>query len=304
MSLLKNIQNESQRVPLYARKIAQLADTRRHMRRGCGTLTYRRNRKKSRKAPVVREIVVTRHRQLFLIFLFVVSQYIFVQSSMFTVRDIRIKGQSEIKESAILKALGLGTDTRYWDISSDNLKADVLEVNGLASASVDVIFPDRVQVNVAERKPIFTVSSLARTRRPFTVDKEGVVLAEGQAPKGSLQIVLDRNVKVGGRLSANELEVCNYLHSHLSSTLKGRLDSLRFDDHGDVTLRVAYRDGKIPIRLGRPEKLAYKLFLLEELLASLKAENAQVVSVDLRFSTPIVRQPFSKPVEPEAPPAE
>lgn len=253
---------------------------------------------------MVREIVVTRHRQLFLIFLFVVSQYIFVQSSMFTVRDISIKGQSEIKEASILKALGLSPDTRYWDLSAENLKADVLEVNGLASASVDVVFPDRVQVSVAERKPVFTVSSLARTKHPFTVDKEGVVLAEGRAGKGSLQIVLGRNVRVGGRLSANELEVCNYLRSHLSPTLKSRLDSLRFGDHGDVTLRVAYRNGKIPVRLGRPEKLAYKLFLLEELLASLKAENANVVSIDLRFSTPIVRQPYTKPAEPEAPPAE
>ena len=280
---------------MYARKIAQLADTRRHLRRGSGTLTYRRNRKKSRKAPVVREIVVTRHRQLFLVFLFVVSQFIFVQSSMFTVRDVSIKGQNEIKEASILQAMGIGSDARYWDLSPENIRADVLEVNGMASATVDVIFPDRVLVNVTERKPLFTVSSLARTRHPFAADKEGVVLAEGAGPKGALRIVLDREVKVGGRLSANELEVCNYLHTHLTSGLKSRLDSLRFDNHGDVTLLMAYRDGKIPVRLGRPERLSYKLFILEELLSSLKAESAQVVSVDLRFSTPIVRQPYTKP---------
>ena len=252
---------------------------------------------------MVREIVVTRHRQLFLVFLFVVSQFIFVQSSMFTVRDVRIKGQSEIKEASIRQAIGIGSDARYWDLSPENLRADILEVNGMASATVDVIFPDRVLINVSERKPLFTVASLARTKHPYSVDKEGVVLAEGQGPKGALRIVLDRDVKVGGRLSANELEVCNYLHTHITPTLKSRLDSLRFDDHGDLTLLVAYRDGKIPVRLGRPEKLTYKLFLLEELLASLKAEAAQVVSIDLRFSTPIVRQPYTKPAV-EAPPAE
>jgi cell division septal protein FtsQ len=275
-----------------------------HMRRGCGTLTYRRNRKKSRKAPVVREVIVSRHRQLFLIFLFVVSQFFFIQSSMFDVRDISVTGESKIPELSVIEAMGLGEQARYWDLSSQVLQSDILEINSLESARVDIDFPGRISVHVTERQPIFTVCSIARTKQPFTVDKEGVIVAAGQAPPGSLQLVLDRDVKVGGRLSHNELEVAIFLREHLSKTLASRLGQVRFDDKGDVTLRVAYRNGKIPVRLGRPEKLGYKLFLLEELLASLKAESAEVVSIDLRFSTPIVRQPYSKPVAPQEPPAE
>jgi cell division septal protein FtsQ len=271
------------------------------MRRGCGTLTYRRNRKKSRKAPVVREVVVSRHRQLFLVFLFAVSQFFFLQSSMFVVRDISVKGDTSLGEASILAAMGLGEGTRYWEVSPENLQADILEIHGLESAKVDVAFPGRVTVQVAERKPVFTVSSFARTTQLFTVDKQGVVVGKGEAPKGSLRVVLDRPVKVGGLLSPDELEVCTYLRSHLSGFLAQRLAHVRFDDRGDVTLRVAYGTAKIPVRLGRPEKLSYKLFLLEELLGSLKAESAQVVSIDLRFSTPIVRQPYQKPAAPEVP---
>lgn len=290
---------------MYARKIAQLADTRRHMRRGCGTLTYRRNRKKSRKAPVVREIVVTRHRQLFLIFLFAVSQFFFLQSSMFLVREVSVKGEKEIAEASILEAMGLRKDATYWDLSPKNLRTDILdEVNGLEAAKVEVVFPGRVAVKVAERKPIFTVSSLARTKHPFTVDRHGVVVAEGSAPNGSLKVILERNVKVGGLLSADELEVCTYLKSHLRPALAKRLDHVRFDNRGEVTLHLAYRDGKVPVRLGRAEKLTYKLVLLEELLASLQSESAEVVSIDLRFSAPIVRQPYTRPSTPETPPAE
>ncbi len=292
---------------MYARKIAQLAPTheRRHLRRNVGTLTYRRNRKKSRKAPVAREIQVTRHRQLFLIFLFVVSQFFFLQSSMFVVNDVAVQSGDKVDEASVLKAMGISPGARYWEISPESLQADVQELNGVESAKVDVLFPGRVSVNVAERKPLFTVSSLARTKQVYNVDREGVVISKGAAPAGSLRVVLDRDIKVGGRLSANELEVCEYLRGHIRPGLKARLDSVRFDDEGGMTLRVAYKAGKIPIRLGRPEKLSYKLFLLEELLASLKAEGAEVVSVDLRFSTPIVRQPYQKPATPpEAVPAE
>jgi cell division protein FtsQ len=274
------------------------------MRRGCGTLTYRRNRKKSRKAPVVREMTVSRHRQLFLLFLFTVSQFFFFQSSMFVVRDVVVKGEDKIAESSILATMGLGKEASYWELSAQNLQADILELNGLESAQVELIFPGRVAINVSERKPVFTVSSLTHAKQTFTVDKDGVVVGEGQAPKGALRVVLERNVRAGGLLSTDELEVCTYLRSHLRPALAKRLDYVRFDHRGEVTLRLAYRDRKIPIRLGRPEKLSYKLFLLEELLASLKAGSAQVVSIDLRFSTPIVRQPYQKPTTPETAPPE
>lgn len=253
---------------------------------------------------MVREIVVRRHRQLFLVFLFAVSQLFFMQSSMFTVRDISVKGESAVSEGVILAAMGLPEDASYWDLSAQNLQADILELNGVESAKVDVAFPGRVSVSVAERQPIFTVCSIARTKQPYAVDKFGVVVSEGKAPDNALRVVIDREVKVGGLLSADELEVATYLRSHLRPAIASRLESVRFDDRGDVTLRIAYRHGKIPVRLGRPERLSYKLFLLEELLASLKAESAEVVSIDLRFSNPIVRQPYTKPVEAETPPSE
>jgi cell division septal protein FtsQ len=258
-------------------------------------LTYRRNRKKSRKAPVVREIQVTRHRQLFLVFLFAVSQFFFLQSSMFVVRDVTVHGQKGVSETSIRKALDLGSGSRYWDLSADVLQANLLELNGLQSADVEVRFPGRVQVQVAERKPVFTAASIARSRHRFAVDADGLVLSAGQAPGGSLEIVVDRELKVGGRLSVTEMEVSNYLRAHLRPAVAQRLDRVSFDGRGDVSLRIKYRDAKIPVRLGRPEKLSYKLFLLEELLASLKAESADVVSIDLRFSTPIVRQSYQKP---------
>lgn len=291
---------------MYARKLAQLAqlNERRYVRRNVGTLTYRRNRKKSRKAPVVREIQVTRHRQLFLVFLFTVSQFFFLQSSMFVVREVTVEGQQTVPEKVIREAMELKEGTSYWDLSAAGLVAGIQELNRVESADVSVTFPGKVSVRVSERKPIYTVASMARTKHSFKVDKDGVVLSTGTAPKGALRLVLDRPVKVGGRLSADELEVSAYLREHLRPALAERLESVRFDDKGDVTLRVAYRSGKIPVRLGRPEKLAYKLFLLEELLASLKADSAQVLSIDLRFSTPIVRQPYQAPPAPEAPPAE
>ena len=274
------------------------------MRRGCGTLTYRRNRKKTRKAPVVREVQVTRHRQLFLVFLFSVSQFFFLQSSMFVVRDVSVEGYSAVKEKTIRKAMNVASDVRYWEISPEDMQSDILTIHGLEGANVDLVFPGQLAFQVSERKPLFTVAAASDPKSTFTVDKTGVVLAKGHMGKGTLQVLVDRTPKIGGRISSDELEICTYLQGHLSKALQERLLSTTFDERDEVTLRVKYRDGSIPVRLGRGERLSYKLFLLEELLTSLKTEGAQVLSVDLRFSTPIVRKPFKPAKVEEAPPAE
>lgn len=251
---------------------------------------------------MAREVVSTSHRPLFLVFLFVVSQFFFAQSSMFKVQDVRVTGSTKFPESAVLAAMDLGPESTFWDLSAERLESNILDLHGVESAEVTVAFPNRVDVRVSDRQPLFTVSSLATTRQPFSVDKTGLILGRGEAPPGSLRLVIERDVRAGGRLSGNELEVALYLKDHLRPFLLQRLGQVRFDERGEVTLMVSYQSAKIPVRLGRAERLSYKLFLLEELLASLKAESAKVVSIDLRFSTPIVRQPVVKSATPEASP--
>lgn len=297
IKVVEIISKQAKRCLLYARKISQIADSRRHLRRGCGTLTYRRSRKKGRKAPVTRtrEVTATRHRQLFLVFLFAVSQFFFLQSSLFVVRDITVEGQKKTDKKTILQAMGLGEDARYWSLSPNDLTNEVLELHQLESASVEVLFPSRVSVTVRERQPVFSVASIGKSQHAFLVDKDGVILGAGKAPAGAVSMVVDRPVKLGGQLTNDELEVATYLQTHLRPTLAKRLERIKFNKRGDVALRIRYGTGGFWVRLGRPEKLSYKLVLLEELIASLKAESADFASIDLRYSTPVVRKKFQAP---------
>lgn len=225
-------------------------------------------------------------------FLFVVCQLIFVGSSIFQVHDVSIKTEEGLPESVIRQAMDLGPKPRYWDMSAANLEAGIQELDGVESAKVDVGFPGSLSVMVTERKPLYTVSSAATTSHPFTADKAGIVLGPGHAPTGALSVIVARPVKKGGRLSPRELRVLDRLQAHLTPELQAKLDTVSFDSHGDLLLRLKHKQGLLPVRLGRPEKLSYKLFVLEELLDSLKREGSEVVSIDLRFTTPIVRGPF------------
>ena len=69
-----------------------------------------------------------------------------------------------------------------------------------------------------------------------------------------------------------------------------KIRAIKLGVTGEVAFRMKYGNDNIWVRLGRPEKLQYKLFLLNELLAKLEKEKSKVESIDLRYSAPVVKK--------------
>lgn len=283
---------------MHARRIAQIADSRRHLRRGSGSLTYRRAKKKSKKPNSHREIKISRKGPLFLMMLFFVSQYFFLQSSLFQVSDVVVEGNEVVPLDSIRANLGLSEHTRFWEVSPQTLKGSVLELHRLQDAEVAMAFPGRVRVKVQERAPAFSAAALGSERQWYAVDRDGVILNQRAPEKGAFKVLLDRPLRVGTQLSAKELEVILYFQKSLKPSLRQRLRTVKLNKRHEVALKISFKNKYLWVRLGRPEKMGYKLFLLEELLNQLKKERSQVASVDLRYSTPVVR--LAKPAVPDS----
>lgn len=280
---------------MHARRIAQIADSRRHLRRGSGSLTYRRAKRKSKKPLAHREIKISRKGPLFLMMLFFVSQYFFLQSTLFQVSDVVVEGNEVVPLDSIMANLGLSEHTRFWEVNPVGLKGSVLELHRLQDAEVSMAFPGRVRVKVQERAPSFSAASLDDENKWYAVDQDGVILNQRAPEKGGFRVMLDRPLRLGAQLSAKELEVILYFQQSLKPTLRDRLRTVKLNKRHEVALKISFKNKYLWVQLGRAEKLSYKLFLLEELLTQLKREQAQVASVDLRYTAPVVR--LSKPLE-------
>lgn len=278
---------------MYARKIAQISETRRYARRNAGSLSYRRQRKASVDSQAIRERGTSRHRQLFLVFLFTVCQFIFLQSSIFSLKDITIEGDRAISKEVIRGAMDLGDSPSYWSLAPQDIQSSLADLQGVESARVKLGFPSSLSVTIIERKPVYRICWVAAAHTAYGVDREGVIVADEPPQAGPISIALQRPVRVGGRLSPSELKVLEFFSKNAANPLLTDIKLIEFSNDGEVTLRFAYKTLTIPIRLGRPEQLGYKLFVLQELMSSLKAERAVVLSIDLRFTTPIVRTPVT-----------
>ena len=279
---------------MYARKIAQIAESRRHLRRDCGSLTYRRPKKRARKSSSKREITFSRRRPLFLVFLFLVSQYFFLQSPLFEFQDVEIDGAEEVAGSVIESKLGLAKGANYWELSEESLEANIESMYRVEDAIVNVEFPSRVEVTVLEREPSFYVAYRGDAGKWFSADDEGVILDGSAPPEGTLKFFLSHPIKGGMNVRASDLQVVRFFQDTLKGELRERVRAINIGKKREVTLKVSYTPQPLWVRLGRPERLEYKIFLLRELLSQLAKDKVDVRSIDLRYSAPVVTTRTSK----------
>ena len=287
---------------MHARKISQIAESRRHLRRDSGALTYRRAKKKARKANAKRERTFSRKRELFLVFMFLISQFYFLQSPLFQFSAVEIEGATKVPASEIEQMLDLGATTTFWDVDDSGLEQNLMFIHQLENADVELSFPGRVEVVVSERKPAYYAAFIGNSSSWYTVDADGVVLESQPATTKHLRILLSHPVRPGAHVRPSDLKVIRFFQDNLKKPLRDQIRAIKIGVTGEVAFRMRYGNGNIWVRLGRPEKLQYKLFLLNELLVKLDKEKSTIESIDLRYSAPVVKK--TGPVETESPSAD
>lgn len=275
---------------LYARKIAQIAESRRHLRRDCGALTYRRPKKRPRKLQVKQKVSISRHRPLFLMMLFFVSQYFFLQSPLFEHQTISVNGNESLSLSTVEERLGVKEGMNFWELSESSLEENLKALHLVDEARVSLVFPGEVRVNVSERKPSFFVAQKTSAPKWFSADQDGVVLKSAAPKDDALKIFLPHPVKDGTKVRTDDLQVVRYFQDRLSSNLRSSVRAIEIDQGQQLSLKTMVGKDPVWVKLGRAERLEYKLFLLSELITQLGKEQATILSIDLRFSAPVVKK--------------
>lgn len=207
---------------------------------------------------------------------------------------MEIKGSERVADDVIESTLGLTGDTSYWDMSASSLEQNLTSLHGLEQATVAVVFPGRVEVQVSEREPDFYVAYRGKAKNWFSVDSKGKVIDGEKPPKGSLRFLLPHPVKDGIQVREKDLQVVRFFQDQLSEELAKRLQVVKISQKRHISLRVRVGKNRVWARLGRPERLQYKLFLLGELIRQLGRQKAEVKSIDLRYSAPVVKMKEKK----------
>ncbi|HEX3032169.1 MAG TPA: FtsQ-type POTRA domain-containing protein, partial [Bacillota bacterium] len=116
-----------------------------------------RSRKSSQAQTRQRQRQLNRLQSLFFILLLVVGGYIFLQSSVFAIKDVTITGLATLQDSEIRKMAGINPGTNTFKLNLNSVKSRLAIHPMVKTVGVKRSFPDAIVISITERKPVTLV---------------------------------------------------------------------------------------------------------------------------------------------------
>ena len=241
-------------------------------------------------------------RQIFLGLLFVLAQFIFFKGELFKVHTVTVTGNQHVSRQAALEQSGLKTGNFLWQLSPQAVEQRLANIPQVREAHVSYALPGRVYITLCERQPLLQVATRGSHLEWFAVDDEGIVLRP--LPTGSNRLprlVVDEPVVPGTHLDANTLWTVSKTVAQVGKVMSGAVWYYYVDDRGGVTIKTSVARTPLEVHLGDLERMDYKVRILGALLDKLSREKQKVLSVDLRFASPVVKLRTPPPVVSSSP---
>ena len=224
---------------------------------------------------------------IFFVFLVLFTGYVLLQSSLFEVKHIIVKGNQHISTEKVVAVSGLYTGTNIFriDLTEAGRKLDLLPV--LKEVQLNRVMPGTVVIEVEEREPV----ALVPIGNGFVeVDSELVHLRPGRVGTAGLPILTGvdaRSTGPGRNLTGDGLADLVRVVLELPPELKDLLSEAHLDSGGRVIL---YTMEGVPCQLGLPNDIRAKGVLFLQVMHELQGMGKKIEYVDLSFiGTPVVK---------------
>lgn len=132
--------------------------------------------------------------------LFVAGAYMLLQSPLFRVAEVEVRGAVRLREHDVLAWAGLDGQVQIWQVDAAEVERRLRRHPLVAGAAVRRDWPNRLVIELLEREP---VAYLPYYDRWLAVDAEGMVIDLADAPPAGvprLETGAPPDLRVGQRL--------------------------------------------------------------------------------------------------------
>ena len=197
----------------------------------------------------------------------------------YAAEQIRVSGLDRMDAAAVLKAVGVEPGGSLIGFDPNQARSILLNLDWVQEATVRVVPPNRLEIDIAERKP-FAVWQ--RDGNYYVIDREGSAIASFDARKfPQLMLVTGEGAQDSVSQLVNQLEAWPGLHSKIRAAARvgKRRWSLYFAGGRQVLL---------------PEKQVQEaLAVLADLDVRFDILAVGVEQIDLRLAGSVVMVPFA-----------
>jgi len=226
-------------------------------------------------------------QSFFFVFIILLTAYVLLQSPLFLIKKIDVRGNSLLTAGEISGISGI---TPGVNIFKADLKKGVERVKTLPlikEADISRKYPGTVIITVRERIP---VAMVAADGSFVELDHTGHYLRQGKAGAAGLPVITGVPVKSAGPgrpMEGQGLDTALEVVESIPAELCAVLSEVHVAGDGCVTLYTL--DG-VECRLGLPKELDAKGSYILQVLEDLREQNARIEYVDFSIiNSPVVK---------------
>jgi cell division protein FtsQ len=214
--------------------------------------------------------------------------------------SVILTGNHYVSQADIAGAIGAGAEPNLFRLSLDDARREVESIPWVQSASLRRVFPNRLQVDVTERKPVAYVNTGNGLK---LVDAEGVLLEKPTDASLDFPVVTG----IDSSMSAADRKARLALFDRFEQELKSQVDGagwlvseVDLSDDGDLKALLVQGRETILVHFGNRD-FGERFGTFLTLLPQIQTATAAVDSVDLRYRGQVVVSPkASASANPEA----
>lgn len=205
----------------------------------------------------------------------------FLSSDYFKIKEVRMAKTEHVKEEIKQKTESLLLGKNIFRAPISRAKEVMLSDPWVREVRIKRDFPDRIEVEVVERKP---VAQISKDSFYYLISDDGMVLEKSLEQKELIEIadLPLKTVKTGSRLNSREFLEAMKVYRSLDRDIKAGAGD--FCSSAD---RLIFYIGGIEVVYGQATYLPEKNLILKEIL---KREGKKAISIDLRVpDNPVVK---------------
>ncbi|MDO4542805.1 MAG: FtsQ-type POTRA domain-containing protein, partial [Bacillota bacterium] len=206
--------------------------------------------------------------------------FFFLQSDVFTVKSIDVRGLERLDEEDIVILSGIKTGENLFDVDRSEAQELISLHAGVESVSVNTRPPHKILITIQEREAVAWIQG---DECYYLMDQEGYIFIKRDEYNDYLPLItgldLPENLSVGLKLSeVPGLEDAIAVSKVFMDYCRGQMRELHYTEKGNFIFYI----GDLKVRLGKNEEMWKKKNVLDGILQQIPAEAlSQVEYIDV-----------------------
>jgi cell division protein FtsQ len=236
--------------------------------------------KQTKKNDVPNQNKAPRFESLFVVLFLILAILIFINSGIFAVKEVSVRGNQGIPTEDILLTARLDHYKNIFQVDVTKIQQEILRDPKIESAEVTRVFPQKILITIKERQPLCLLLYLDNW---LVVGDDSVVMGiKDENDPISLPIVTGikyKKIKVGEKVESQQFNVVLEILKYADENLRQILSEINLTNF-QLYLDLPNSHNTLKVELGTDSELEKKMYNLRAILSQTSPD--ELTKVDLR----------------------